>query len=80
VFKVQGAKELMLEIFALDGRQVVAHSRFVEFAAGQQQLEWDGRGSDGQLVPSGIYLARIEVDVDASNRRAQFICPISVVY
>jgi hypothetical protein len=80
VFKVQGSKELQLEVFALDGRQVVTHTQFVEFAAGQQQLQWDGRGNDGQLVPPGIYLARIEVDVDASNRKAQFICPISVVY
>lgn len=80
VFKIHGGKELALEIFALNGRQVFSVLRFVEFAAGQHRLEWDGHGDDGQLVPPGIYLARINVEVDASNRGTQFICPVTVVY
>jgi flagellar hook assembly protein FlgD len=31
---------------------------------GDQTFAWDGRNMDGQIVPPGIYLCRIEVQAD----------------
>ena len=43
------------------------------FAAGGQSLEWDGRGDDGLMVGSGVYLYRLEVDGQALSRRMMLL-------
>ncbi|MEW6755433.1 MAG: FlgD immunoglobulin-like domain containing protein [Candidatus Latescibacterota bacterium] len=52
-----------VEVLDLSGRALV-HLRPDSGAAGQHVLSWDGRDADGQLVRPGIYLVRVEADVD----------------
>lgn len=80
VYKVQGSKELVLEIFGLDGRRVAERREAVEFTAGLHRLTWDGRGDAGRLVPPGMYLARIRINVDAHNQKVEALLTIAVVY
>jgi hypothetical protein len=67
VFKVQGAKILVLEVYELSGHLVQRREEQVEHAAGRQRLGWDGRDLEGQLAPPGVYLCKIGMDVDADN-------------
>jgi hypothetical protein len=67
VARINGDKDVRLLIYDLSG--VLVH-RIVERRPdprGNYTLEWSGRGRSGQRVPPGIYLARVEVDVDSDN-------------
>lgn len=37
--------------------------------AGEQAVTWDGRDGAGRLLPSGIYLARLDGDKIAASRK-----------
>ena len=80
VFKVQGSKALVLEVYRLDGTLVRHLEEEVVHAAGKQQIKWDGRGLDGALVPPGLYLCRIGVEVDASGQQPMVSKLVSIVY
>jgi hypothetical protein len=67
VFKVQGQKALVLEVYDLGGRQVRRLEQQVAHAAGLQRLSWDGRDGEGRLVPPGLYLCRVSLPVDAGE-------------
>lgn len=67
VFRVQVQKSLALEVYGLDGRLVQRLEKPVAHAAGRQQLVWDGRDDDRRLLPPGLYICRIGLDVDAEN-------------
>lgn len=41
--------------------------------AGEQSVQWDGRGDDGLLAGSGVYLYRLEVDGQALSRRMMLL-------
>ncbi|MFZ0390175.1 MAG: S8 family serine peptidase [Calditrichia bacterium] len=57
-FDLPEASDVRLEIFDLNGRRVrtLANSRF---AAGTQQVVWDGCEDSGQSVASGVYVVRL---------------------
>ena len=67
VFKIQGGKTLVMEVYELSGRLVQRLEQQVEHAAGRQRLRWDGRDLQGKLTPPGLYLCKISMDVDADN-------------
>jgi hypothetical protein len=47
-------------LFDLKGRVVRSLLRGRELPAGEHRLHWDGRGTGGAELPSGIYFARLE--------------------
>lgn len=70
------ARPLRLHLFDLSGRLV----RQVEVlgAAGAQRLQWDGTDAQGDQVPPGIYLLRLEVEGDARSEGISRV--VQVVY
>ena len=80
VFQVQGAKALVLEIYALDGQSVQRVEQAVATAAGVQRLTWDGRDQLGRLLPPGLYLCRVGVEVDAEGERTMSTRLVASVY
>lgn len=57
-FEITGSGALDLVIYDLLGREIV---RLVEgsLAPGRQTALWNGRDGHGQLIPAGIYMARL---------------------
>ena len=61
-------RTLQVQIFDLSGRPVWQEKRL---SFGEQVVQWDGRDAQGVPVPPGLYLCRIEVDVDAQGASHQ---------
>lgn len=61
-------RALQVQIFDLSGRPVWQEKRR---SFGEQVVQWDGRDAQGVPVPPGLYLCRIEVDVDAQGASHQ---------
>ena len=81
VFKVQGDKALIIEIYDLSGRLVGRTERVVGNVAGQQSVEWDGRDGEGKLVAPGIYVCRVGLNVDDENAERTMVAKlVAVVY
>ncbi|MBN97773.1 MAG: hypothetical protein CME16_00790 [Gemmatimonadetes bacterium] len=80
VFKIQGSKALVLEVYCLGGTLVRRLEEKVVHVAGKQQITWDGLGPDGALVPPGLYLCRIGIEVDASGPKPMVSKLVSIVY
>ncbi len=55
------AANVRVEILDVTGR-IVRRTPSARMAAGEQQLEWDGRGTDGRPVRSGAYWLCVWVD------------------
>jgi hypothetical protein len=70
------ARPVRLRLFDLSGRLV----RQVEAlgVAGAQQLRWDGADAQGNQVPPGIYLLRLEAEGDARSEGLSRV--VRVVY
>lgn len=51
-----------VRIFDIQGREIWS-GEARDYAAGRWRLTWSGRGSDGRVAPSGIYMARIAATV-----------------
>lgn len=74
VARVAGERAVTLAVFDLRGRLVAQVEERRADSRGQYALVWDGRNEAGDLVPPGIYIARVDVDVDsgvATNASAQ---------
>ena len=57
-------RTIQVRIFDLAGHSVWSGSRQ---GFGEQVFTWNGRDDDGQLVPPGAYLCKIDADVDAAS-------------
>jgi len=64
-------------VYDLAGRRL-ASLLDAEGSAGPQGPSWTGRDGNGDRVAPGIYLIKVEVDVD--DGRQALIKPIAVVY
>lgn len=80
VFQVQGAKALILEVYGLDGERVQRIEQAAATAAGHQRLTWDGRDRTGRLLPPGLYLCRVGVEVDAEGEQTTSTKLVASVY
>ena len=80
VFQVQGAKALILEVYGLEGESVQRIERAAAIAAGVQRLTWDGRDRQGRLLPPGLYLCRVGVEVDAEGEQTTITKLVASVY
>ena len=67
VFKIQGQKVMLLEVYSLSGRLLLRLENPVASAAGFQHLVWDGRDDSGRLAPPGLYICRVGMEVDAEG-------------
>ena len=67
VFKIQGQKVMLLEVYSLSGRLLLRLENPVASAAGFQHLVWDGRDDNGRLAPPGLYICRVGMEVDAED-------------
>ena len=66
------AGKVKLEIFDAVGR--VARTLVDEAqAAGQQAVVWDGRGDGGEILPTGVYLYRLESDGLRQTRKMMLL-------
>jgi len=65
---LNAARALQVQIFDLSGRPIWQEQRH---SFGEQVMHWDGRDAQGAPVPPGLYLCRIEVDVDAQGASHQ---------
>ncbi|MCY3792278.1 MAG: gliding motility-associated C-terminal domain-containing protein, partial [Gemmatimonadetes bacterium] len=80
VFQVQGAKALVLEVYGLDGQSVQRIEQAVATAAGVQRMTWDGRDRQGRLLPPGLYVCRVGVEVDAEGEQTTSTKLVASVY
>jgi hypothetical protein len=71
-FELPEATEVQLQIFDARGRlvQELANGRF---AAGHHRLVWDGRGSRGTQVASGVYFYRLQAVGQATLQRSMVL-------
>lgn len=60
--------ELSMAVFDLTGR-VVARPAAETVPAGSHQLHWDLRDGGGRMVPSGLYVLRVEAEGIAIHRK-----------
>jgi hypothetical protein len=67
-FSLRTASWVTLEVIDLLGRkvQVLADG---DFSAGEHEVTWDGRNRRGELVASGVYFYRIQVDGRSLTRK-----------
>lgn len=64
--------KVALKIFNLLGEEIV--TLVDEFqSAGEKSVVWNGRGRQGQVVNSGIYLYSLKVGQETQNRRMVFL-------
>ncbi|MCY3762724.1 MAG: hypothetical protein OXH50_15860, partial [Gemmatimonadetes bacterium] len=61
--RVGRAAPVRVEVYDLSGRLVSRLSDDSQ-AAGRHKVTWTGRDGSGGLAPPGIYLVRIDLDVD----------------
>ena len=64
VFKLQGSKPMVIEVYGLDGVLLLRQEQPSTHSSGEQQVVWNGRSRDGSLLPPGLYLVRVGVEVD----------------
>ena len=77
LFLVLDQVDVQLEIYDLSGRRI-AQIQTDDSTAGSLQVEWDGRDSQGQVAPPGIYLYRLAIDLD--NTSTERSGTLSLVY
>ncbi len=80
VFQVHGAKALILEVYSLDGQTVQRIEQAAATAAGVQRLTWDGRDRQGRLLPPGLYVCRVGVEVDTEGEQTTSTKLVASVY
>ena len=79
VFKITAGRELGVSIHSLDGRRVWEAKQVV--SGGAHAIQWLGVDNAGQAVPPGMYICRIELDVDSREQEEAAVARlISVAY
>lgn len=70
-FTMPSAGRASLRIYDLAGSLVRVLDG--DFFAGQRVVVWDGRNHDGERVPSGLYVARVEFQGSAGSQRVMLV-------
>ena len=65
IFKLGAKREATVRIYALDGRRV--WERRQQVGSGPVTLGWSGTDQWGRMVPPGIYLCQVSLDIDAEK-------------
>ena len=69
LLRVAAPVPTLIEVYDLSGR-LVAKLLDESSNTGRHTVAWNGTGLAGVLVPPGIYLLRIDIDVDANSTRS----------
>ena len=77
LLKLTQAAPVFFEIYDLAGRKV-QRGYISEDLSGSFLRLWDGRATNGELVPPGTYLYQVQVESDDGTRAHQGI--VNVVY
>lgn len=67
-FFLVAPEEVSLSVYDIKGARV-AELAAGSYAAGRHQLEWDGRGSDGSQLGSGIYFVKLTAGSFETTRK-----------
>ena len=79
VFRITTAREVEIGVYSLGGRCVWQRKQMVE--NGTEAVEWNGVDQAGRQVPPGMYIVKLDLQVDAENQRgATAARVISVAY
>ena len=65
VFRLGTTRQVTVTVYRLDGRRVWQHRQAVQ--SGAVAVGWPGVDQAGQRVPPGIYLAQVDLTVDAHD-------------
>jgi immune inhibitor A len=65
-YSLHQASTVELEIFNILGQTVIHHKHHVD-QPGTHTLAWDGKDSNGNEVPAGVYFYRLTVDEEQSD-------------
>ena len=68
ILKVNTERPVQVSLFDLGGRRVRLLSETRPLANGLYRISWDGSDENGDLVPPGLYLARIGVASDGEEK------------
>ncbi len=68
VRRLTGPQEVEVRVYDLSGRQVWEHVEGRDQVSGAYSIRWPGEGTDGQIVPPGVYVLAVSVDPDWDNR------------
>jgi len=71
-FALELEERVKIGIYDLTGRRLNALSD-QEFAAGPHTVTWNGRDSEGEVMPSGIYVVRLESESRVESRKVTLI-------
>jgi len=67
VRRLSGIRPVTVQIFDLSGRPVRILDTLQPVVAGRYSIDWAVDDQQGQVVPPGIYILRIDVDVDSDS-------------
>ena len=68
LMRVASTTSVQVQIYDLSGR-LVRELINEPLSAGLHTVPWTGIGASGELVPPGIYLLRIDIDIDADSAK-----------
>ena len=81
VFNLYTQRDVRVEVYDLMGHRIRRMWERRSVAAGTYRFVWDGRDESGVRVAPGVYVCRIEVDVDDPNAEGVQVCrTICVTY
>ncbi len=69
-FRIPGEMAVTAEVWSVLGERVATLARGRVYAAGDNEVRWDGRNTAGLPVASGVYLVRITTPLGARVARA----------
>lgn len=72
IYSLPEAADVHLSIYDLGGRLVSTLARGYH-PGGKYQIQWNGADAEGRLVPTGIYLARIEAGHSAKTIKMVYL-------
>ena len=77
LFKLTTATPVEVAVHDLSGRRIAVVFAD-EISSGRHPVPWDGTDANGQLVPPGLYVLKVEVKADAEPQEA--VSTVAVVY
>ena len=73
VARVAAERSVTLTVYDLSGVEANRIEERRPDPRGNYTFRWDGKDHLGELVPPGIYLARVKVDVDSGSADNTFV-------
>lgn len=67
-FHLSQPASIRLDIFDISGRRQATLLQG-DAPAGEQKITWGGLGNDGHLLPTGLYLSRLQAGAEVSHRK-----------